>query len=76
MSSVRRCDNPACTNGPGGSVQVSDVANPAGWAVVTAEILLAEGDPIRGDYCTVECAGAALLAGRGFKIVADNQGGK
>lgn len=66
MSTVRRCDNPACVKGPGGSIQSSDIANPAGWIVVSAETIGAA--TLQGDFCTIECAGQALLAGQPFEL--------
>lgn len=61
MTMVRRCDNTACTNGPDGTVNVSNDPNPGGWFTGNvAPISGGQGDG--GDYCSADCAGAGLTA--------------
>lgn len=68
MSNVRRCDNPACPNGPAKKTPATSAdANPAGWVVLTAQTL--GGATVAGDYDTAECAAQALLADHPFDVV-------
>lgn len=55
MSVVRRCDNPDCTNGPAGTRNVSDQANPDGWLTVTVTTIVG-GRPTPADACSGDCA--------------------
>lgn len=59
MTTVRRCDNPACTNGAAGTVAVSDTANPDGWITATSSpIVGGQSQPL--DFDTALCAAQAL----------------
>lgn len=73
MSNVRRCDNPACTNGPDGGPAISDTSNPASWLTATAAPISSGITPVNGDFDTTLCA-ASFLFGDTVNVTAkENQ---
>lgn len=69
MSNVRRCDNPTCTNGPGGGPAVSDSSNPEGWLTAGATTITTDVQAVSGDFDTPLCA-ASFLFGDHLNVTA------